>query len=440
VTNVINGAYHPALSADEKTLVYTGYTRAGWDLFVLDNQRARWLEPEPYRETRAQGIDAASSFKYPVKRYNPLPSLRPHQYYVEYGPGPFGNQFTFSTSGSDIAGLHGISAVVSVPLESKRADPHISLDYAYYGLPFYFQLSAFRSSVPRNDYLYSERRPPIVEHLTGVTSGISLGAPSSYESQRFSLSYTVAEFAQHLPLGLPDPYAPLPSEPHRGLLGLLHLGYTYTQSEASAYAISGERGFELSIGTDFADSVLGSETTLASFSASLVNYLSVPGLPHHVLAVALSGGTGGGSYPRRGLFSIGGYSDVPLLDSFTLNLRQSGIRLRGYEPGQFSGNDYNLLNAEYRFPIWYADRGLSTLPSFLRTVSGAAFFDWGAAYDELDLDNPFEDFHEGVGAELWFELLFGYYVSGNVRLGVAKGLDAAAPSGLQTYTVVSGAF
>ena len=91
-------------------------------------------------------------------------------------------------------------------------------------------------------------------------------------------------------------------------------------------------------------------------------------------------------------------------------------------------------------PLWYADRGISTLPGFLRTLSGNVFFDWGAAYDQLNLDDPFQEFHEGVGAELWFELLFGYYVSGNLRLGLAKGLDAAAPKGLQTYTVVSGAF
>ncbi|HKY39041.1 MAG TPA: BamA/TamA family outer membrane protein [Polyangiaceae bacterium] len=440
VTNVINGAYHPTLSADEKTLVYTGYTSAGWDLFVLDNQRQRWLEPEPYRVARGKPVPSVAPVRYPVSRYTALPSLRPRRYYVEYGPGSFGNQLTFSSSGRDIVGLHGVSAAIGIPTDFERGEAQFSLDYAYYGLPFYFQLSGFRSSTPRSDYRYSDRQPPIVEHLTGVTTGLSFGAPGSYESQYFSLSYTVAEFSQRLPLGLPDPYAPLPSEPHRGLLGLLHLGYHYSQSEASTYAISQERGFQLSVGTDLADRVLGSETSLASFSATLTGYLSVPGLKHHVLAVALSGGTGGGTYPRRGLFSIGGYSDIPLYDSFTMNLRQSGIRLRGYEPGQFIGNDYNLVNLEYRLPLWYADRGLSTLPGFLRTVAGAAFLDWGAAYNQLDLDDPLKDFHEGVGAELWFELLFGYYVSGNVRLGIAKGLDAEAPSGIQTYSVVSAAF
>ena len=440
VTNVINGAYQPELSADEKTLVYLGYTHAGWDLFKLELDRKRWLEPEPYRDSRGAKSDGVRSRRYPVRPYSALPTLRPHQYFVEYGPGSFGNTLTITTSGSDIAGLHAISASVGIGLETKRSDPQLSLDYVYGRLPFSLQISGFRSAAPRTDYEYSERRPTIVEHLTGVATGVSIGAPRDYESERASLSYTIAEFAQRLPLGLPDPFAPLPSEPHRGFLGLLHLGYGYSSAEATPYAISPERGFELSIGTDFADPILGSDATLISFSATATGYVPMPWANHHVLALALSGGTGSGSYPRRGLFSVGGFADIPVLDSFTSNLRQSGVRLRGYEPGQFSGNDYNLANLEYRFPILYADRGISTLPVFLQTLAGNVFMDWGGAYDRLDLKDPLASYHLGVGAELWVDLVFGYFVGGTLRIGAAKGIDDLAPAGLQTYTVVSSAF
>jgi hypothetical protein len=76
----------------------------------------------------------------------------------------------------------------------------------------------------------------------------------------------------------------------------------------------------------------------------------------------------------------------------------------------------------------------------MRTLSGAVFFDYGAAYDRLDLKDPLELFHAGVGAELWVDLFVSYYISANLRLGVAKGLDATAPSGIQSYTVLSSAF
>lgn len=443
VTNVVNGAYFPELSSDGRTLVYTGYTSRGWDLFVMANDAARWLPALPYADARARAPDPVL-FRYPLKPYDPLLTLRPRQYYVEYGPGAFGQQLTVTTSGNDLAGLHGVSAAISVPTSThqERAEPAVSLDYAYARRPFYLRLSGFRGSTPRRraEYVVNETEIPTVEHLTGFSTGVSIGLPGDNESQSAALSYTVADVYQRLTLPSPDPYAALGREPYRGLLGLLHLGYGYSNVESSNYAISKERGFELSVGVDYADRVLGSDTTLTSFSATATGYVLMPWLRHHVLAAALSGGTGHGTYPRRGLFAIGGYADVPLLDAFRNNLRQSAFRLRGYLPQQFYGSDFNLLNLEYRAPLWYVDRGISTLPVFVRSLSGAVFLDYGAAYNQLNLRDPLEPFHAGVGAELWLDLYVGYYTYGNLRLGAAKGLDAEAPSGLQTYLVLSSAF
>jgi hypothetical protein len=59
---------------------------------------------------------------------------------------------------------------------------------------------------------------------------------------------------------------------------------------------------------------------------------------------------------------------------------------------------------------------------------------------ELDLKDPLDSFHQGVGAELWLDLIFGYRIGGNLRVGFAKGLDDDAPGGIQTYAIVSAAF
>jgi Omp85 superfamily domain/WD40-like Beta Propeller Repeat len=443
VTNVLTGAYFPEVSSDGRTLVYTGYTSRGWELFVLENEPSRWLPATPYVSTRGPGPDPVVS-RYPLLPYDPLRTLRPRQYYVEYAPGMFGQQLTFTTTGNDLAGLHGIAAAISVPVtrQQERTEPALSLDYAYARRPYYLRLSGFRSSTPRRpeEYVVNETALATVEHLTGVTTGVSIGLPGDNEAQSASLSYTVAEVYQQLPLPPPDPFSALGREPYRGLLGLIHLGYGYSNVESSNYAVSKERGFEVSFGFDYAGRVLGSDTTLTSFSATATGYVLMPWLRHHVLAVALSGGTSHGTYPRRGLFAVGGYADEPLLDSFRSNLRQSAFRLRGYRPLQFFGSDFNLLNVEYRAPIWYADRGISTLPLFLRSVAGAMFFDYGAAYDQLDLRDPLEPFHGAVGAELWLDLYVGYYTYGNLRLGAAKGLSAEAPGGVQTYLVLSSAF
>jgi hypothetical protein len=194
------------------------------------------------------------------------------------------------------------------------------------------------------------------------------------------------------------------------------------------------------VGADFADPAWGSESTLIAFSGTLTGYLSMPWLRHHVLAVGLSGGAAAGTYPRLDYYYTGGFADTPPLDALRTGVRQTGFVLRGYKPLQFSGTNYNLLNVEYRFPIAYIDRGLSTLPGFLRTLSGAAFLDWGGAYNELDLRDPWKSYHVGVGGELRVDFSVVYSDDTELRIGLARGLDSKAPPGVQSYFVFAAGF
>ena len=95
---------------------------------------------------------------------------------------------------------------------------------------------------------------------------------------------------------------------------------------------------------------------------------------------------------------------------------------------------------DYRFPIAYIDRGLSTLPGFLRTLSGAAFLDWGGAYNELDLRDPWQSYHVGVGGELRVDFSLVYNDDTELRIGLARGLDSKAPPGVQSYFVFAAGF
>jgi hypothetical protein len=111
-----------------------------------------------------------------------------------------------------------------------------------------------------------------------------------------------------------------------------------------------------------------------------------------------------------------------------------------YTPGGMRGRDYLLLNAEYRLPIAYIDRGWSALPLYFRTLSMAAFADYGGAFDRVDLEKPFASYHLGIGAEMWLSLVFGYRVGGTLRVGHARGTDSKAVKGGQTYVVVASPF
>lgn len=438
VTNVVMGAYMPEPSPDGRSLVYVGYTTDGFDLYAMQLDPARYLPAAPPASERpfAPGLARRT---WPVKPYDALPTLAPRAFSVSYGQGTFGNALTLSTNGADAIGRHSIAA--SLTLETRHADLLGELDYGYFELPFAFRASVFRSAAPRADYRVTGSSMTVVEHRTGVTTGVELPLPGDFDSQDLALSYTLLDWDHNQPLGASlDPDAPLPSEPDRGILATVHVGYQLSTASSTVYAVSPESGIALGIGADFADPAWGSESTLVAFSGAFAGYLSLPWLRHHVLAVALSGGAAAGTYPRLDYYYTGGFADTPPLDALRTGVSQTGFVLRGYKPLQFFGSTYNLLNVEYRFPIVYVDRGLSTLPGFLRTLVGTAFLDWGGAYDQMDVHDPWQAYHVGVGGELRLDLSLVYSDDTEFRLGLARGLDSKAPPGVQSYFVLASGF
>jgi hypothetical protein len=439
VTNVLTGAYMPAISNDGRRMVYVGYGSYGFDLYDLPLEPSRFLPAREPSDARLPAFEPSISHSWPVESYNPLPTLRPRSWTFAYGPGTFGNTLTLATKGSDAIGRHAFDAALTIPT-AENSEIGASANYAYNRLPFSFRAGVFRSAAPRNDYRYGEQQPLTTERLTGVTTGISWGIPGEFDSQSVALSYTIANYSRDLPTGTrADPHSLVPYTPDRSYLGVVHLGYSYSNVQSTAYGIGGEKGFSIGLGLDEATQALGSESTLTAIGGAATAYQLMPWGAHHVLALALSGGTSTGSYVRRGLYATGGFVDESLYDSYSSVIRQSAFVLRGYAPAQFIGTSYNLLNAEYRFPLIYADRGLSTLPIFLRTVSGIVFFDYGGAYSKIDPNKPFEQFHASVGAELWLEAVTSHILYTNLRLGIARGLDEHA-QGTQTYAVIVSGF
>lgn len=434
VTNVRTGAFYPEVSPDGRTLVYVGYSSFGHDLFAMDLDPQRWIEARPFVDERPAPAHPAAAAIKDRHPYDPLPTLRPRSFRLDIGPGTFGTAFSISTSATDAVGHHSLAAALLI--ETNLGEPQGALSYAYQRLPFDLTMSLRRSLAP---VLYRADRPLFTRETLSFTSGISYALPSEFENNVFNLSYSLSRLDGKVPLSIPqDPDAPVGGEPVRGQIGSLHVGWSYSNAESYLHSVGAERGFSLALSVDVAAPPLASDYTLYIMSYSASEYFPMPWARHHTLALHQTSATASGNYPFRSIFYTGGFIEAPLFRNFSVGDYQGPFVLRGYPAFAFSGTQYHLFNFEYRFPILNLDRGLSTVPFFLQRISGSAFADYGGAFNELDLEHWRDQFHLGVGAELWFEFTVGYVMGASLRLGYAHGVaDPAATLGGQAYAVLA---
>jgi hypothetical protein len=148
------------------------------------------------------------------------------------------------------------------------------------------------------------------------------------------------------------------------------------------------------------------------------------------LGLALGIGAG-----RSDLFFAGG-----VLGSSALSTSTRGFfPLRGAVTAGISGPALISGSVEYRAPIWRVERGLGTVPLALRVLHLAVFGETARALPSFDVDTRggvegalsdfFGGFTVGAGAELRADVLVGYVLELELRLGYGA-LVAAPQAGL----------
>jgi outer membrane protein assembly factor BamA len=232
----------------------------------------------------------------------------------------------------------------------------------------------------------------------------------------------------------------LPSalEPFRfrdGLLSEASLQARYSDARRFTRSISPEQGRTVTLSFQLAAPEIGSDYALARARAAVTQYVRIPYTRHVVLALRVAGGAADGTIGGRAPFKLGGYEDPDVLAFLPGTISSPSDQLRGYPRSALQGTAYLLGNVELRFPLAAPTRGRSTWPLFLRRVHGALFVDAGDAFDlpgelaiaghELDA----EQIRFGAGAELRLEVVLGYHLRTDVRVGVARGLGALLGEG-----------
>lgn len=423
VSNVLGGAFLPAVSPDEKSVYYVGFWSKGFDLHAMKLDRAKLPPALPYVSDRPAPTTpsygpGATSTQYPDAPYSPLPTILPRAWSFNLGSDAFGTRLGLEFQGGDVVGRHSYAMVASASV--THGQPSYSLAYAYTRFWPSVRLDTSRYEGARGGVVIDGEKATYVEENYGF--GASLGLPVlrvPNHAGDVSVGYRFNWFrdADDTQV-LVTPGTISPRLPEVGILAGLSVGLSYRSVERYAYSISAEKGRIISVGLRVDHPSLGSDYQSTQVTYGWTEYIDMP-WEDHVLALRLGGGVAAGDLSRRGVFFIGGFPEQDLLQAVIDSTRMGGVYLRGYPPGLVYGDQFHLFNVEYRLPLFNIEKGILSLPLYFNYVHAAAFVDCGNAFfDEL---KP-EELRVGVGAELLLELVLGYYLPTTFRVGYARGL------------------
>jgi hypothetical protein len=420
VTNVLAGAFQPAISPDGSRLVYVGYTSHGFDLFSMALDAARFREAPAYVDDRpapAESEESADALE--STPYDPWPTIRPYAYTLDLTPDGFGQQLGVSTTGGDVVGMHSYAARVGIGL--VRGDVNVDASYGYHGLPVALGARVFRLVAPRGGLQVGGLDRTWISDEAGVDVSAGYTFRRAFSSDSIGVSYSLSWLGKGEPFGgVLDPNDPGPLLPERGRLAQLRVGWSYSSVRRFTFDVSASEGAYLSANVSAADPALGSEFRSVSLSFVAQTYLRNPLVRSHVLALRYAGGVSEGDLGRRGIFAVGGFPSVSIVDALTKLMLLGGAALRGYPPNVRYGTQYHLAQVEYRFPIFRPEVGPATFPIYLNRLYAGAFLDVGDAFSgRLDLST----FLFGTGAELFVDFTLGYFLLFTLRVGVARGLS-----------------
>jgi hypothetical protein len=423
VSNVIGGAFEPAVSRDGSRLAYRGFVGDGSDLFELELDRATWSPAELYIDDRPDPvrIEEAAAEALPVRAYRPLETLAAQTWAAELALGTLERALIVRTQGNDVVGLHNYA--LSASLDLARGDVNFGIGYGYSGWRPGVRLALARSVGERGGFRLDGVGTRHTEENIGAT--LSLFAPAERRPEHswsFSLDYDFDWIhVVEAPAIDDDPndaavVRPLDSYRQTGLA----MRVSYGRTRGTLFSTGPNQGFELSLGTRVDLPELGAHFRSISGSYGLTLYRGVPWARTPTIFARLTGAIRRGDLPRSGAYALGGVARQDLVRSVLDNSRvgSTGI-LRGYPPRTIDGTQFHLLNVEYRHELFNLERGLATLPAYFRRVHAALLFDIGTAFD----DAPSRDrLRAALGGALRIDNLLGYHVPGTLELGYAHGL------------------
>jgi hypothetical protein len=419
VTNVLTGAFSPAVSNDGRTLAFLKYSTFGYDLHVM-----------PFDPDRDQAAKPGSDIWGPAKpdpppheaestRYNPFPTMVPTYWMLNtFIDTSWNVTLQAVTTFSDIANRHQIGTELNYHTDNKLVAGQVG--YIYHGLGPTLRMGMTRQYVPKKDgFLVNGEQRDWHQVVTKGSVGLTFNIPGVDDNHGLAVGYNVVHARPfEEPEAELDPRIQIPTVPTQYLRAGFSLGWSWGSVTSSPLGISPHKGRILSADINFNHPMLGGDQVLAMFRYRWTEYVGMPWLEHHVMVLSLAGGVYVSDPPDQAGFSVGGYAEQNVVDAIINGTSPGNPSLRGYPPGAFSGSHYHSLRLGYRFPIWFPEAAYATIPVFMKQIQGAIFSDNVIiSYEDLDRD----DWRTSVGGELLWIFRVGYYAPLTVHTGYAHG-------------------
>jgi len=435
-TNVVLGAFEPEVSPDGQQLALVTYGPGGYDVSRMPFDPATFVRVDAAEApARPPPAPIPPEEIYPVRRYDALPTLRPHWWLPYAAADALGTTLGAITSGFDAAGRHDYQAAAWWALDSRQP----GWDVVYTNHTLYPDVSV---TTLRDVETASGAGPGYTERIVQGTISASFPFSQAERSHRIGIRYELTHLAMNTPAVNGD-------NPPDGLVAAVSTSYVYSDARRFVRSISSEQGQRFALTARLAARQLGSDFTFGQLSASYARFFALPwrkdGMPlHHVFAARLAGGVARGDLSQRHLFSLGGFDAGDPVRSILSPVSAPVRILRGFVGGAFEGEAYALGTFEYRLPLVDVETGAWTLPIYLRRLHASAFTDVGDAWMPFD-DGPLRAsggfrLHAGAGVELRAEVVLGYVLPTDVRVGCAHGLERSSVSILDCYAALGGVF
>ena len=381
------------MSPDGRELVFVGYSVEGFDLFSMRMDAATWTDvaPEPPRRPSPRRLAAAPRSGRrrepdpPSRPYRPWRTLAP-QYWTPIVESDNGEIAAGAgTSGMDALGRHAYGA--GLTWSASRLRPDWSFGYAY---DRWWPTLFATVSDDTDPWRDGEVR----------TREMNAGAVFPVRRVRWTQA-VLAAFS-----GSSDAFDCPSCEPAFDAVARrrsLRFGWSFDNAKSYGYSISDETGTSLRVTSEVTRRGLGADGNASALAMDARIYRRA--FPRHgVIASRVAGATSSGDRQVRRLFSAAGAGPPPA--GFTIGTDAVGL-LRGFDADAIAGDHVVVGNLDYRVPLASIQRGLGTLPFFLRTAHAAIFADAGHAWGD---DFRWSDFRTAFGVELSLDASVGYFL------------------------------